>query len=307
MATLCDTFRRQAGAVWSRTSGAAALHLSMSEETLTETVLYETARKHQAGEYIVVPATKQQEYLHGADWLFWFVTNGKGISYRVQAKKLFHNGRYQSLFKSGKDTNGQPVDPEIQLKKLIRSAHAGGHIPLYCFYNFRHAAGDFGHVTFNCIHSYRPPSYWGCSIALAEDVQVAQSDELGHLRKFMLPWHLLACTSQGSKLADSAAAFGRRLAEPKGEPRVVDGRLVGWERDRRDVSVELRPAPDAVVEMVEISDRDRKAEEHIRIREEIDTRAASILEEQELAGLVIFDDSDRVALDPPDNDTEVEM
>jgi hypothetical protein len=64
---------------------AAKLQLFMSEETLTETALFEIARKHQSGEFIVIPATKSQESVHGADWLFWFVANGKGLSYRVQS------------------------------------------------------------------------------------------------------------------------------------------------------------------------------------------------------------------------------
>ena len=33
----------------------------MSEETITETVLYEIALKHQSGDFLVCPATKSQE------------------------------------------------------------------------------------------------------------------------------------------------------------------------------------------------------------------------------------------------------
>jgi hypothetical protein len=188
--------------------GAAKLDLFMSEETITETILYGTARKHQAGDFLVIPATKSQESIHGADWLFWFVAAGKGISYRIQAKRLFQSGRYESLFKAGKDLTGKPVDPHQQLKKLIQKAAEQQHMPIYCFYNFEHSDGGFKGSPHSCSHNYRCPSFWGCSIALAQDVQFANSDALEILRPYMRPWHLLACSSKDKTLADAAADAG---------------------------------------------------------------------------------------------------
>jgi|GEM_PF-2544861 len=286
---LCDTFRHQAGAVWNRMRKAADLKMPMSEETLTETVLFETARKHQSGDFLVVPATKSEEAVHGADWLFWFVAGGKGISYRVQAKRLFPSGRYESLFKSGKDKGGQPIDPEQQLKKLIQKAKQDEHIPLYCFYNFRHSDGQFNFTSSKCSHNYRPPSFWGCSIALAEDVRFAKSDALKALRPFMIPWHLLACTSDTVRLSDAAARACRILAEPKGSPSVVNG-VIQWERPQRNVASEVRVPPDYVRQMIEIQRRPDITSESAR-RTEIEDQARSILDEQELVGLTIFDDT----------------
>lgn len=287
---LCDTFRRQAGSVWNRTRNAAALQLFMSEETLTETVLFEVARRHQAGDFVVIPATKPQEFVHGADWVFWFVSGGKGISYRVQAKKLFSDGRYRSLLKSGKDSHGNPIDPEEQLKKLISKADADGHIPLYCFYNFAHPHGNFYQYGGQCAHSYRAPSFWGCSIALAQDVQLAKSDELKDLRKYMVPWHLLACTADAKTLAESAISAARTLAEPKGSPRVVAG-IVTWERPKREIEVSLRDVPSYIHEMIEIRESHGVTpSSHLRARDEIESRARGVLDEQELAGIAVFED-----------------
>ena len=286
MESLCDTFRRQASGVWNRMRTAAKLQLFMSEETLTETTLFEIARKHQSGEFIVIPATKSQESVHGADWLFWFVANGKGISYRVQAKRLFPSGRYESLLKSGKDLKGTPIDPEQQLKKLIAKADEAQHIPLYCFYNFQHPDGDFRLRSHSCLHDYRPPSFWGCSVALAQDVQFARSDALKALRPYMMPWHLLACSSDGDGLAEAASRAGRLLADAKGEPSVIDG-IIQWERPRRDIPLDLRTIPEYVSELVEIHDRHTRSP--VDRRREIDVRARTALEEQELAGVAIFD------------------
>ena len=269
---------------------AARLQLFMSEETITETVLYETARKHQSGDFLVIPATKSQESVHGADWLFWFVAAGRGISYRVQAKRLFSSGRYESLFKSGKGSSGKPIDPQQQLKKLIKKANEEQHIPVYCFYNFHHPDGHFRSHSDSCTHKYRPPSFWGCSIALAQDVQFANSDTLKRLRPYMVPWHLLACTSSKRGLADAAADAARLLAGPKGTPSVVDG-LVRWERPQRTISLNLRAVPEYARAMTEIQDRPRPARQPDDRRREIDIRARAVLEEQQLAGLAIFDDT----------------
>lgn len=267
----------------------------MSEETLTETALFEIARKHQQGDFLVIPATKPQEFIHGADWLFWFVTSGKGVSYRVQAKKLFGNGRYQSLFKSGKHADGRSVDPEEQLKKLISKAHTGNHIPIYCFYNFEHSDGDFHNHEGDCLHAYRAPSFWGCSIALAEDVQLAKSDQLKELRKYMIPWHLLACATHSRSLADSATNAARILSEPKGQPR-LEGKTVIWERPKKTINLNPRDVPAYVSEMIEVRERhDRLAVEGIaQEREEIDSRARAVLDQEELAGVTVFNDARKI-------------
>jgi hypothetical protein len=161
-------------------------------------------------------------------------------------KGCFRAG-YESLFKSGNN-------PNQQLEKLIKKANQAGHIPLYCFYNFQHPDGDFYAKSYACLHHYKPPSFWGCSIALAQDVEFANSDSLKNLRGYMVPWHLLACIPAGAGLADAAIGTARLLAEPKGEWSVVED-TIRWERPRRELPISTRNVPDYVSEMVEIQSR----------------------------------------------------
>lgn len=282
MASLCETFRSEAGQVWHRMRRAADLQLFMSEETLTEIALYELARRHQSGHFMIIPATKPQEARHGADWLWWFASSGSGISYRVQAKRLYQSGKYEGLFK-------KTGDPLSQLKKLIAHSHADGHIPIYCFYNFEHPHGNFGSCGLGCTHNYHAPSYWGCTIALANDVSFANSDELTVLRKFTMPWHLLACTSHGRPLANAAAAAGRILAEPKGAP-TIEGDHVQWERPQIEMNTSVRSLPEYVRDMIQIGRRQRAEPTATSHRREIDSRALRIIDEQDLAGLTIFEE-----------------
>jgi hypothetical protein len=89
MPALCKTFRSQAGLVWNKMWKAQSLGVGLSEETLTEMVLYEIALAHgKSGEISIKLATKPQETKHGADWEWWFVKGGHAVSFRVQAKRL---------------------------------------------------------------------------------------------------------------------------------------------------------------------------------------------------------------------------
>src|SRR5919201_552842 len=100
MPTLCQTFRKEAGAVWNRMQTAAKLGLSLSEETLTECALYNIALAHQGKDIVIDLATKAAEAKHGADWEWWLVRGKKALGFRVQAKRLFANGEYRALHKS---------------------------------------------------------------------------------------------------------------------------------------------------------------------------------------------------------------
>lgn len=94
---LCQTMRTEAGRVWRQMDDARDLGMSMGEETITETALYQVARHHQSGAIEVSLATKPQEYKHGADWEWWFTAKGSSFGFRVQAKRLFPSGRYESV------------------------------------------------------------------------------------------------------------------------------------------------------------------------------------------------------------------
>lgn len=207
MTHLCTTFRTQAGAVWSRMYKAQALGLALSEETITESVMFEIAQAHRHNsKFRVAVATKPQEAIHGADWEWWITKNGVGLSFRVQAKRLFPSGRYESLFKAG-------ADPLDQLKKLVSKAQVDGHIPLYCFYNFDHPTGQFSSKPVTCNHTYRGPTYWGCALASPYDIETADSDKLFDLRVVLHPWHKLVCDDQHG-LPQGAVKFINSLRAP---------------------------------------------------------------------------------------------
>jgi hypothetical protein len=285
LTTLCGTFRWQAGAAWNRTNRATALQLFMSEETTTEMVLYEIARYHQTGDYVAIPATKAAEGKHGADWFWWFGDKSTGVGFRVQAKKLFPSGRYESLLK----TKGDPYE---QLKRLVASAHQAGHFPLYCFYNFNFGS-LFSTCDYRCSHSYRGPSYWGCALALPEDVQRQNSDALSDLQDYMLPWHLLVCSGNNKvSLADAVITAGQKLTSAKPEQTLRDG-TVRAGREQLDVRFTKRPTPQTVRDIIEIQERTTVFDAQAERRREIDARAQTFLDEQDVAGIAIFNDSNR--------------
>src|SRR6266478_2615816 len=98
MSNLCATFRKEAGFVWNRMRKASHLGLALSEETITESILYSIALAHLGKDIAIDLATKPAESKHGADWEWWFVKGNQGRCFRVQAKRLFPGGAYNSLF-----------------------------------------------------------------------------------------------------------------------------------------------------------------------------------------------------------------
>jgi Family of unknown function (DUF6615) len=239
MPTLCHTFRKEAGAVWNRMQTAAKLGLSLSEETLTECALYNVALAHQGNDIVIDLATKAAEAKHGADWEWWLVRGGKGLGFRVQAKRLFANGQYRALYKS-------LTNPYEQLDKLVSVSKSTGLEPIYCFYNFRHPQGQFKGPNW-CKHPYRGPSFWGCSLAFPEEVKKLQSDQLAKLKQIMRPWHMLVCESANLDLLSAATNFvttrGHRtdVTGPRELPNRVR-RLVEMSDQRRTLDPEHRAA-----------------------------------------------------------------
>ena len=111
-------------------------------------------------------AKKHEEAKHGADWEWWLIHNNEGLRFRIQAKRLFQSGQYQSLF--DKKKGAKPYD---QLNKLAAASKKENCIPLYCFYNFPVRNSQFSARKKSCRHRYKAPSFWGCSIALPEAVR----------------------------------------------------------------------------------------------------------------------------------------
>lgn len=235
----------------------------MSEETLTETALYGIALQHQGKEIVIDLATKPAEKRHGADWEWWLVLGNKGLGFRVQAKRLFSSGRYHSLFKPG-------ANPYVQLDKLVSSASASDLIPLYCFFNFQHPSGKFSGQKNGCQHSYRGPSFWGCSLALPENVKSAKSNTLATLRSYMYPWHMLVCPDTNSDIIDAATKFMTAQSEHHQKP-------------------EVRHLPDYVTRLIELGDS-RRQSDHGRpyLDEEYWREDADAPDD--LCGLAVFQD-----------------
>jgi hypothetical protein len=95
-------------------------------ETLTECALYNIAVAHQDKDIAIDLATKPAEKKHGADWEWWLVQGKKGLGFRVQAKRLFPNGRYKYLI-------GSKPNPYEQLDMLVSVSATAQLEPLYCF------------------------------------------------------------------------------------------------------------------------------------------------------------------------------
>lgn len=261
MSTLCQTFRREAGLVWSHMRKAASVGLSLSEETLTENALYNIAIAHQGADIVVDLATKAAEAKHGADWEWWLVRGKKGLGFRVQAKRLFANGRYSSLTKPG-------PNPYLQLDKLVSASAGAGFEPLYCFFNFPHSHGQFNGPN-PCKHSYRAPSFWGCSLAFPDQVKKANSTKLSQLRSIMYPWHMLVCESAKLDLIGAAARFVTS-------------------RGQRDHAMGPRELPFHVRRLIELGDRRRTADDRRYLDDAYwDSDGAP---DDQIAGLVVFRD-----------------
>jgi hypothetical protein len=94
-------------------------------------------------------------------------------------------------------------------------------VPLYCFYNFKHAANDFSKGANACTHIYKGPSFWGCTLARPEDVAAAQSNALSELRPYMRPWHELACDPHAD-LTEAGLGFLKKL-DALSAPAAADG------------------------------------------------------------------------------------
>jgi hypothetical protein len=112
--------------------------------------------------------------------------------------------------------------------------------PLYCFFNFSQPQAQFTGPNL-CKHTYRAPSFWGCSLAFPDQVKNTQSNDLTQLQPIMHPWNMLVCESAAkADLLSSAIQFVRV-------------------RGRRDhVSGGARDLPTRVTRLIELSDQRRE-------------------------------------------------
>jgi hypothetical protein len=210
--SLCEHFRELSGWTWRKLGAADSLGVAFGEETITESLLLELASQH-AGRGLRIRAyTKAEEGTGtkatgglptGADWSFWIANAvGIGIELRVQAKRQFPSGQYESL-----DGKGQ------QIKDLWNNR--GRAVPLYVLYNGPFSCYPWGPSwpSFSCFGSctrqFREPSAWGCSVAPVSGIPPHASPYPGALAG-LRPWHCLVCGCLG--LQQAKASLPHRVA-----------------------------------------------------------------------------------------------
>lgn len=104
---------------------------SVGEESITDWLLYNLSLK--------VPHLKYRKFTRheeakrtGADWEWWFIDDYKGLSLRVQAKKIFEGkDNYDGLAYTNRDG--------LQIEKLLADSKLENSLPFYSLY---HAAPD---------------------------------------------------------------------------------------------------------------------------------------------------------------------
>jgi hypothetical protein len=208
MKVLQNIFRTEARRIWQDTAKAISFGLSQNEETITETMLLNLAKQCEGTGLCAIPYSKATEKVNGADWEWWFTSNGEGVAFRVQAKRLFESGRYESLKPKGS-----------QIKNLI--SQASDKVPMLAFYNFQAGIAKsmpFGSIPKGCdCSAYRRPSYWGCSLEPARIVETQGKTKFRDMHPNMIPMHCLFCQkiswSRGGKPPPLADLVERSLKD----------------------------------------------------------------------------------------------
>jgi hypothetical protein len=186
---LCESLRELSAWSWGKLEKADRLGIAYNEETITENLLLELALRHSGRDLDIRAYTKIEEGKGtkatggkptGADWAFWFSdSNNKGIELRIQAKRLFGPGTYDSLDGTGK-----------QIKDLKNNS--GNAIPLYVFYNGQ-CTDMLKHMCASlcCFPTFLRDTDWGCTYAPLSAIpkKKPRPSEITHMR----PWHTLVC------------------------------------------------------------------------------------------------------------------
>ena len=206
----CCSFRQEAYQVWYNMSETEKFGLSRNEETTTEDLLLNLARKHKGRGLDIKAYTKTKESRNGTDWAFWF-TDGtwKGIGARIQAKRFFANeGRYKSLFhqsnkqKAASKATGNitPNQCETLLNYNDRSDPVNNLIPIYVFYNSDQLKLNICPSIYTqfewsrfCGFPFFSPD-WGITTTSALAIKNANWGRNNQPGDFpMIPWHCLVC------------------------------------------------------------------------------------------------------------------
>jgi len=139
--------------------------------------------------------SKYREKRNGADWEGWIrARSGRSIGIRVQAKKLFSNRLYKSLYANNKARTRQ-------VNKLKREAERvnGSPLPIYMFYNNDGISANPAYRLELCAKCPFPKSVWGCSISNAEEIRqkiLEKTREFEEIELVSRPWCCMFCTSR---------------------------------------------------------------------------------------------------------------
>ncbi|WP_295693081.1 DUF6615 family protein [uncultured Maricaulis sp.] len=199
----CRSFREEAHKVWEDMSEAEELDISRDEETTTQDLLLNLARKHRGRGLDIKTFSKSAESANGADWAFWFADHrGMGIGIRIQAKRLFPSEhRYKSLYhqsdKQREESKASGLPTPNQCETLM--THRDGLIPLYVFYNSDALDVQKAHLRhidqfwWPYCFAFNNPA-WGISAAPAFAIKQADWGKKNKPGDFaMTPWHCLFC------------------------------------------------------------------------------------------------------------------
>lgn len=188
MNQLCATFQLLAKKVWHDRDDGVRCGLDPSEETITEVLLLELARRHPS-DVVVRKFTRHEEgKQYGADWEWWFVGGGLAWGTRVQAKKL-----------DGRLRNYRGIDypygrKRRQITRFLSASQSDRLYPLYCFYNLpdqRLLGAGAG-----CPLAGSDASLLGCTIADGRRISRQRQKrlwEVTDIAPLLMPWHCLVC------------------------------------------------------------------------------------------------------------------
>ncbi|AQS48194.1 hypothetical protein BMG03_10585 [Thioclava nitratireducens] len=225
--------RQLAGWVWKEQSAAHQFGLSLQEETITEVLLLEMARKLSPLGLSVRMFSKAQEggrvrktkgvapggveaeaeevviEAEGADWEWFFEGPGGCMaSFRVQAKKLYKD----NPIKDGRYGGFKPGDRQIQ--DLIDRAM--GSNPIYVLYNHPDVRNS------SLFGPSRQPDFfgrdcWGCAVTTAQFMKHATSEKLDAIKPGMVPWHRFFSIGQPCRPKGAMNEIAKSAALPDGE------------------------------------------------------------------------------------------
>lgn len=275
---LCDSFRKLASWTSGRLRVSVRFGVAFNEETITESILLKLAAWHSPRDLVIRSWTKPEEGKGtkatggkptGADWDFWFADySGRGFHVRVQAKRQFDSGKYESL-----DGAGQQI---VDLWN-----NRGRAVPIYVFYN----DADGPHFTqsttqFNA-KRFQRSSMWGCSFAPLSGIPKKLQPTPAEIR-WMRPWHCLVCPCEFNQSVHRTLPEAVRSAVQSIYAATIeegDDRLMGL----GNLSFEITANPPEWVALLETETPDKTT-----LDDQSEGKLAEYLSERSLRGVAII-------------------